>query len=179
MILYENKDEKTLGKSILNFSKKFSKLSKEQAENLKVLNTKSDYLQGQINKLEEERISAIRKNYADFLEPRTPDIEEDESDLLKVYELFCAVSEANTKKGDSRTHLRAQNLQFSSPLCRRADYTHQDRFSYLRLWFLQTVPVTQYIPQIVCDKDGSFYLEFIERELWVPNSLEKEILQLL
>ena len=40
-----------------------------------------------------------------------------------------------------------------------------------------TVADSEYVPEFVRAENGQFYLSFTARELWSPNSLEKEILR--
>lgn len=138
-------------------------------------------LQEEINRREEERTQMLRKRYLDFLEPRTPDIEEDEENLLKAYELFCKVNEITQaiNQDPSKAKARLRSMEIASPLCRRDDYTLGDALIFLRLWFLNREPEAVFVPEFVRDESGSFYLDFTARELWTPGTLEKEILQSL
>ncbi len=138
-------------------------------------------LQEEINRREEERTQMLRKRYQDFLEPPTPDIEEDEENLLKAYELFCKVNEITQtiNQDPSKAKVRLRSMEIASPLCRRDDYTLGDALTFLRLWFLNREPEAAFVPEFVRDESGSFYLDFTARELWTPGTLEKEILQSL
>ena len=138
-------------------------------------------LQEEINRREQERTEMLRKKYQDFLEPPTPDIEEDEENLLKAYELFCKVNEISEtiNKDASKAKARLRSMEISSPLCRRDDYTLGEDMTFLRLWFLQKEPEAAFIPEFVRAENGAFYLDFTARELWTPGTLEKEILQSL
>lgn len=138
-------------------------------------------LQEEINRREQERSEILRKKFMDFLEPRTPDIEEDEENLLKAYELFCKVNEVceTINKDASKAKARLRSMEIASPLCRRDDYTLGDSLTFLRLWFLQKESEAAFVPEFVRAENGQFYLDFTARELWSPGTLEKEILQSL
>ena len=138
-------------------------------------------LQEEINRREEERTQMLRKKYLEFLEPRTPDIEEDEENLLKAYELFCKINEITDtiNQDPSKAKARLRSMEIASPLCRRDDYTLGDAMVFLRLWFLNREPETAFVPEFVRAENGAFYLDFTARELWTPGTLEKEILQSL
>ena len=138
-------------------------------------------LQEEINRREEERTQMLRKRYLDFLEPRTPDIEEDEENLLKAYELFCKVNEISEtiNQDSSKAKARLHSMEIASPLCRRDDYTLGDAMTFLRLWFLNKEPEAAFVPEFIRAENGQFYLSFTARELWNLTSLEKEILQSL
>ena len=175
-------DNKTILQTLQDFSKKFEDFSQrggvrisqpdEETKNLK-------NLQEQINQQEEERITQLTLQFQEFVMPKTQDIEEDEENLTKAYELFCQINELTEKSGDNKTRLKS--LALTSPLCHKAEYTGEgsSRFAFLRLWFLATNPEAKFAPEISADPNGSYSLDFIEVELWHPTSLEKEIMQIL
>lgn len=138
-------------------------------------------LQEEINRRELERSEMLRHKFEGFLEPRTPDIEEDEENLLKAYELFCKVCEISEtiNQDASKAKVRLRSMEIASPLCRRDDYTLGEDMTFLRLWFLQQKPEAESVPEFIRDENGQFYLDFTPRELWTPGTLEKEILQSL
>lgn len=172
-------DKKTISQTLQDFSKKLNEFSERggiiippadsEAQNL-------TRLQNQINQQEEEKMSQLRAQFQEFTEPMTQDIEKDEEDLMKAYELFCQLNELQEKSGDRQTHLKS--LSLTSPLCHKAEYTAEDgnRFAFLRLWFLTTNPEAQFVPEIT-DEAGSFALDFTDIDLWQPSTLEKEIMQ--
>ena len=167
-----------LAQSIAAFSKKFQKLD-DDAVPLEPAPSKEKILQDEINRREQERSEKLRHQYEDFINPRTQDIEQDEEELLKAYELYKKLNEvcvASEKEG-SNTRLRA--MEFTSPLCRKDDYTLGDQMAFLRLWFLQKEPEADAVPEFIRAENGQFYLNFTARELWSPCVLEKEILQSL
>ena len=164
-----------LTQSIAAFSKKFSKLNEEDKDQFEIPVSKSKLLQDEITRREEERKEILRHRFSDFLEPRTQDIEQDEENLIKAYELFCKVTEVCESAAKENSTARLHTLEIISPLCKRDDYTLGDDFAFLRLWFLQKNPVTTVIPEFIRDENGQFFLNFIEKELWKPSSLEKEI----
>ena len=139
-------------------------------------------LQEEINRREQERTEKLRSKFEGFLEPRTPDIEEDEANLLKAYELFCKVNElceAAASDKEEKGKARLRTMEIASPLCRRDDYTLGEDMAFLRLWFLQQKPDAAFVPDFIRAENGQFYLDFTARELWTPGTLEKEILQSL
>lgn len=142
-----------------------------------ILNDKM--LQDEINRREQERTENLRHQFQDFLEPRTPDVEEDEENLIKAYELFCKLNEISEQARNEGTKSRLRSMEMASPLCRRDDYTLGDKIAFLRLWFLKVRPEAAFIPEFTRAENGQFYLEFTARELWSPGTLEKEILQSL
>ena len=163
------------GKAVIDFSKRFSKLSEEAKDEVKLPQSKEKLLQDQINLQEEERAESLRKQYQDFLNPPTKDIEEDEESLVNAYNLFCRISELSAEYEKERL----RSLELVSPICKKTEYTQGQSFAFLRIWFLNTIKDCQYIPQLLQAENGQFYLDFIARELWNPDSLEKELLQYL
>ncbi len=161
-----------------DFSKRFARFAADpQAlEGLKVESPLKS-LQEQINQRESERALVLRRQFLEYVSPMTSDIEDDEEALLKAYKLYCQLVELNESAGDTGTHLR--DLSITSPLCRKSEYTGSgdSRFCYLRLWFAATNPDALYMPVMEQDSNGNWYLGFVEKELWKPSLLEKEVMQ--
>ena len=137
-------------------------------------------LQMHINQQEEEKRAMLRSQFQEYVLPKTQDIEKDEEDLQKAYELFCQLKSLNEQSGDRQTHLKS--LALTSPLCHKAEYSGgeiqgNNRFAFLRLWFLAAKPDAEFVPEIIVEEDGRAALEFTELELWQPTSFEKEIMQ--
>ena len=162
------------------FSQKLSAFTEGADVRVNAAPSATDKLQEQINIQEAERTTLLRARLAEYIAPLTQDIEEDEENLLKAYKLYCQANELNQTAGDRTTHLR--NLTLTSPLCQKAEYTSDspnNRFAYLRLWFLATNPDAFFVPEIIPSPAGAgFLLDFIDVDLWKPTLLEKEIMQL-
>ena len=172
-------EKRNLAQSVAAFSKKFAKLNDEDKKLQEPPVSKEKLLQEEINRRESEREEELRKRFCDYMEPRTQDIEEDEENLLKAYELFCKVKEINEAAAKENSTARLHSLEITSPLCKRDDYTLGDNMAFLRLWFLQKNPDATVVPEFIRDEHGQFYLDFIDKELWAPSSLEKEVLRIL
>ena len=168
-------EKRNLAQAVAAFSKKFSKLNDDDKEEQQPPLSKEKLLQDQINQRESEREEELRRRFSDFLEPRTQDIEEDEENLLQAYELFCKLNEVCETTAKEKSTARLRSFEITSPLCKRDDYTLGDNMAFLRLWFLQKNPDATVVPEFVRDENGQFFLNFIEKELWKPSSLEKEI----
>ena len=114
------------------------------------------------------------------MNPVTQEIEQDEGNLIKAYDLYCKLLEACDSVGDSGTALK--DFSLTSPLCKRVEYTSGDRFLYLRLWFLQVTPDAKFVPEITAVPGGavpSYVLTFIDKDMWQPSIAEKEIMQVI
>ena len=172
-------DTKSVSQALADFSEKFTRFAADPqaVEELKV-ESPLKTLQDQINERETERVSLLRRQFLEYACPMTSDIEEDEEALLKAYKLYCMLVEANEAAGDTTTHLR--DFSITSPLCRKNEYTGTDgRFVFLRLWFAATNPDALFMPVMEQDSNGSWYLTFVEKELWKPTLFEKEIMQVV
>ena len=172
-------EKRNLAQSIAAFSKKFSKLSDEDKELQEAPVSKEKLLQEEINLRESEREEELRRRFSDFMEPRTQDIEEDEKNLLQAYELFCKLNEVCETAAKENSTARLRSFEITSPLCKRDDYTLGDSMAFLKLWFLQKNPDATVVPEFTRAENGLFYIDFTARELWSPNSLEKEVLRIL
>ena len=172
-------DTKSVSQALADFSEKFTRFAADPqaVEELKV-ESPLKTLQDQINERETERVSLLRRQFLEYACPMTSDIEKDEEDLLKAYKFYCMLVEANEAAGDTTTHLR--DFSLISPLCRKSEYTDTDgRFVFLRLWFAATNPDALFMPVMEQDSNGSWYLTFVEKELWKPTLFEKEIMQVV
>lgn len=172
-------EKRNLAQAVAAFSKKFSKLNDDDKEEQQPPLSKEKLLQDQINQRESEREEELRHRFSDFMEPRTQDIEQDEENLLQAYQLFCKLQDLCEAAKQEKSTARLHSLKIESPLCKRDDYTLGENMAFLRLWFLQTNPDANVVPEFIRDENGLFYLEFTDKELWTPNSLEKEITTLI
>ncbi len=172
-------EKRNLAQTVAAFSKKFSKLSDEDKELQEPPVSKEKLLQEEINLRETEREEELRRRFSDFMEPRTQDIEEDEKNLLQAYELFCKLNEVCETAAKENSTARLRSFEITSPLCKRDDYTLGDSMAFLKLWFLQKNPDATVVPEFTRAENGLFYIDFTDRELWSPNSLEKEVLRIL
>ena len=168
-------EKRNLAQSVAAFSKKFSRLNDEDKKLQQPPVSKEKLLQEEINRRESERTEELRRRFSDFMEPRTQDIEEDEENLMQAYKLFCKLKEVCDAAVKENSTARLHSFEITSPLCKRDDYTLGDNMAFLRLWFLQNNPDATVVPEFTRADNGLFYLEFIDKELWIPSSLEKEI----
>ncbi len=168
-------EKRNLAQSVAAFSKKFAKLNDEDKKLQEPPVSKEKLLQEEINRRESEREEELRRRFSDFMEPRTQDIEQDQENLLQAYRLFCKLKEVCEAESKEKSTARLRSFEITSPLCKRDDYTLGENMAFLRLWFLQANPDATVVPEFTRPENGQFYLEFTDRELWTPNSLEKEI----
>ena len=173
-------EKKSILQTLQDFTQKLEEFSQHNGVRIPQEDSESQKLtrlQNHINQQEEEKRALLRTQFQEFILPKTQDIEKDEEDLMKAYDLFCQVKDLNEKSGDRQTHLKSFAL--TSPLCHKSEYTAEGntRFALLRLWFLTTKNDAQFVPEISEDSNGSVALEFTDLDLWQPTSFEKEIMQ--
>ena len=172
--------KQSVSQALADFTSKFARFSTDPAaaESLKVESPLKS-LQDQINERESERADLLRRQFLEYVSPLTSDIEDDEESLLKAYKLYCQLVELNSTAGDATTHLR--DMTITSPLCRKNEYTSgaENRFCFLRMWFAATNPDALFMPVMEQDSTGNWYLAFIEKDLWKPTLLEREIMQVV
>lgn len=169
---------KSVGGALKNFAAKFSRAKKEGSLDEVKVESELRPVQESVEEYEARRLDAIKKQFDDFMNPVTQEIEQDEENLIKAYELYCKLVEACDTTGDTGTRLRDYSLL--SPLCKKTEYTGGDRFLYLRLWFLKVTPDVKFVPEITAVPGGTvpvYVLTFIDKDMWHPGLAEKEILQ--
>ena len=175
-------DKKSMLQALNDFSQKIKTMSNGGQVTLNPEPSAMKNLQTQINQQEEDRLTSLQTRFSEYLDPVTQDIEKDEEDLLKAYELFVKLVELNKTAGDNSTHLKS--FQLTSPLCRKTEYTAElpsESFSLLRLWFVARNPEAAFVPEIVqtANSPDSFTLDFIDIDMWQQTSFEKEVISLL
>lgn len=168
--------EKKINEVISLFSKKMNRFSKSVDAKRVVKETKESRIKKQIEFYEQERIDFIKKQFLDFQNPITQDIEKDEESLVKAFELYKSLSELNSNLGTKDTFIASKKI--NSPICKKSEYIHKDKFSYLRLWFIKNYTSENFVP-IIVKTDNNFFLEFIHIEEYKYTSVEKEILQVI
>lgn len=174
-------ERKNITLTLAEFSKKIMAFNKGAEVYIRENTSAIKNLQEKIREEEKDRINYLKARFAEYLEPVTKEIEEDEENLIKAYNLFCQINEIMEKMPDHTTHLKS--LLIASPLCHKSEYTSElpsEDFSFLRLWFLVKNPSSNYVPEIVKQDNQaeSYAIDFIDIEMWHQTSLEKEILQM-
>lgn len=163
--------------AISEFSKKLSKF--EESEKSERIESTSDStkLQNEISLSEEERKLFLYNEYKNYDEPITREIEEDEENLLKAYELFKQIEEINLKS--SSENIRIVDNRIFCPICNKTDYIQKNKFVYLKIWFILHKKDSDVVPEISSTLNKKYCLDFIKKEDWKPTSAEKEMLQII
>ena len=170
-----------MAKDIIEAMEKFSKkiVSFKRAENKSfVMNESSEKkLQETINLSEQERVSAIKKEYENFKNPLSREIETDENALLKAFEIFMSLTELKKNSDGEGASLR--NFEIDCSICRKSEYTKPacSKFIFLQSWFYFEKKITEYIPVICLSDKGYCYIDFSDADSCRFNSREKEIWQ--
>ena len=103
-------DKKSMIQSLNDLSQKIKAMSNGAEVRIQSDSSAMKNLQTQINQQEEERLKYLQSRLSDYFEPLTQDIEKDEEDLLKAYNLFCQMMELN--KTAVRIYCRASIRKF-------------------------------------------------------------------
>lgn len=175
-------DKRSMLQTLNDFSLKIKAMADGAEFSMQSGTSDMKKLQSQINQQEEEHLKNLQLRFSEYLNPLTQEIEQDEENLMKAYQLFLKLLELNKTDGDSVTHLKSYLL--ASPLCRKADYTAgipSESFSLLRLWFVVNNPDAAFVPEIVEMENapGTYALNFIDIDMWQQTSFEKEIINMV
>ena len=96
--------------------------------------------------------------------------------IISLFSVLLNCENFFEKYSDGKTHLA--DIKISSPICSKSEYTQKNKFSFLRLWFLQKNADADFVPVIICE-DIKFYLSFIKKDDYEFSVFEKEIMQAL
>ncbi len=162
----ENKRQ--VAQAFRNFTQVFSRSTQAKDNSAPNIDYEDDLLQKKINSREQEYRKAILTSYMRYMNPfrtlgktsrEAAVINEDETNLLKAYNLFKAINEANRKIGDAETFV---NIGFvESPLTKKDAYTSGGDLIYLQCWLIFEQGVRDYIPVI----------EEVEEKMVITNRL--------
>lgn len=162
--------------ALKNFSLKIRKTSGDSNFIRTEIPSKDKILQNQIDSYEKDRILFIKKQYDNFQNPKTSDIEKDEESLVKAFEIFKSLLEIESNKSDNETFLYSKKIV--SPICKKNEYANDKTFSFLKIWFIKKGFSDKYIPSIVKFNE-KYFLEFVNLSDCKFSSFEKEILQVI
>lgn len=161
--------------TMLAFSKQFSKFKNSGREEPVKSETPNHKLQKQIDNFESDRKTRIERQYDSYKNPVSQQIEGDEENLIKAYNLFKGALDLNSASGDERTHL--ESLRVASPLTQKSEYITGSAFCFLRLWFLEAHADATHVP-VVAKHNENYFIEFIPKDEYQFTSMEKEIMQI-
>ncbi len=162
------RDKRQVAQAFRNFSSIFTRSTQAQDDSALNIDRDDELLQKKINSREQEYMRAILSSYAKYMNPyralgknsrEAAVISGDEDNLLRAYNLFKAVNEANRKIGDSETFI---NIGFvESPLTSKQAYTSGGEFIYLQCWLIYEQGARDFIPVI----------EEVEERMVITNRL--------
>lgn len=108
--------------------------------------------------------------------PRAAAVDRDEQNLLKAYELFRAVTEAEAAHKDEQTFLKAAEIV--SPLSQRECYAEGGQLVYLAAWLYFEQNRRDYVPFFPQRQTGR-PLTFVRAEDFRPEARDREILEII
>ncbi|MBE6354795.1 hypothetical protein [Treponema sp.] len=160
-----------------NFTKKMDSFKHAENKSFAVNESSEKKLQEKINRSEQERVSAIKKEYENFKNPLSREIETDENALLKAFEIFMSLTELKKNSDGEGASLRSFEIDCS--ICRKSEYTRPacSKFIFLQSWFYFEKKVTEYIPVICRSDKGHYFIDFLSADENRFYSREKEIWQ--
>ena len=145
-----------------------------------------DIIQKKMQIRENEFISSVNTSYSKYLNPyrvlgkNAPlaiAIDTDKKNLLKAYNLFKAIKEANISIGDTNTFVKLQDIH--SPLTDRDCYTVGGEFIYLQCWLIFDQNIKDFVPELVkkeSDMQTVYSLEFSPLKTFAFSYQDKEVM---
>lgn len=179
----------TVGQAFDDFAKKFRRSSQFSDGSKPNIIYEDDLVQKKINATEDAFRKTVVSSYAKYLNPfkvygrnsaQAKEISEDEENLVRAYNLFKAVKEANLSYGTDDTFIKTSKI--SSPLTSKNIYTAGGEFLYLQCWLIQARNVRDYIPELVEHEENFqtvYSLEFYPLRSYKFDRRDKEIIAVL
>lgn len=164
-----------IAEAMEKLSKKISLFKKSENKTFVPSESKEKKLEKLIKINQAEKIEAIKKEYLNFKNPLSKEIENDREALLKAFEIFKSVSEIKKNTKSNESYLKS--FQIDSSVCHKSEYTKEacSKFIFLQCWFYFEKNIKEYLPVIKKDKDSFTSIDFIEKEEVSFSSREKEI----
>ncbi len=168
------------------FAKKFLKSSQYNDNSKPNIVYEDDIIQRKINAKEDDYKALIISSYSKYLNPfrvlgkNSPlaqAIDTDEKNLLKAYNLFKAVHDANLSIGDTNTFVKIPDIH--SPLTNRDCYTSGGEFIYLQCWLMFAQNIKDFIPELVAVEENfqtHYVLQFSQTKNYGWSFQDKEVL---
>ena len=168
------------------FSRKLSR-STQLLDNADIdLRRDDDMLQRKVDEKDKDYRKAIVTAYSRFMNPfgtlgkmsrEASEINEDEQNLLKAYNLFKTVKKANEEIGDGSTFIKFGGIK--TPLTDKLRYTTGGDFIYLQCWLIYEQGVHDYVPCISEREERleTFYtLDFVPTRSYDFGWQDREVL---
>ena len=146
----------------------------------------NDIIQKKIQIREQDYNASIVAEYSKYLNPyktlgkNSPiaaSIDCDEQNLLRAYNLFKAVREANSSIGDINTFIKLTDIH--SPLTSKDCYTTGGQFIYLQCWLIFAQNIKDFVPELVSQEENMqtvFTLQFSPFKTFAFSYQDKEVM---
>ena len=169
-----------------SFSEKFFRSAQYLDGSVLDLQREDDLLQKKVYEKEKDYKKSIITAYSRFMNPfralgkksrEAQEISEDEENLLKAYNLFKTVKNANAEIGDGSTFISVSEIK--SPLTEKLRYTSGGDFIYLQCWLIYEQGIRDYVPCIEEKEEhlGTFYtLDFVPFRSFNFSWQEREVI---
>lgn len=181
-----NKIRPKVAMAFNTFSRKLSR-STQLLDNADIdLCREDDLLQKKIDERDKDYRKAIVTAYSRFMNPfrvlgktsrEALEINEDEQNLLRAYNLFRAVKKADKEIGNASTFIQLEGIK--SPLTEKMRYTTGGDLIYLQCWLIYEQGVRDYVPCLVEVEERleTYYrLEFVPTKSYDFNWQDREVI---
>jgi hypothetical protein len=171
------------------FSKKLSRSSQaSDGEKLSVFHEDA-VLQKKVSLADESYRLSVISAYKKYMNPykalgknsaEAKALAVDEENLLKAYNVFKAVLEANKTQGDGETFVELSEVK--SPLTAKPCYTDGGQFIYMQCWLIFEQGIKDYIPELVLKNQGvdsTWHLEFTPLKTYRFDYQDKEVMAII
>lgn len=181
----EKDGRKSAAQAFSDFTKVFKRSVQSKDNSKPNIVYEDEILQKKINAREQDFNLAVLASYKKYLNPfrtfgktqQAETIDNDEKNLLKAYNLFKAVRDANASIGDMNTFADIKYIH--SPLTQRDCYTSGGEFIYLQCWLMFAQNITDYVPNFVEFEENYstvYKLEFVPQKNYTFAFDDKEVM---
>lgn len=175
-------EKKSPLKIIDEFNEKINRIKK--SENYSISNStensknKNQILKNKIQEISEKQNNEILKIYKSYVNPVSKEIENDEEEILELYEKYKILknekSEINNENQISKNY-----IFFESNISKKENYTLKNDFIILCAWFKYEKQILDYAPILIKNKNGFYRLTFIPENTKSYTIQEKQILKVV
>ncbi len=173
-------------KVIKKFSDKFSKFKNAEEKSRNETMPQNKKIQRLITENEERFVHNIIATYKLYKSPfdvlgknssRAVEIDRDQQNLVKIYELYKQIFFVSKEKSDEDTFV--VNIDFQTPLATKYNYTEGLQFIYLYAWLIYEKNMNDFVPYFEKNEHNFFKLKFMPLEEYEFNIQEKQILEVI
>ena len=168
---------KNLSQAFEKFTDKFSRYKSAEEKDKSFLKPVStdQKLQQHIIQEENDKLEKLKAVLEQYRNPVSKEIEEDETALLKAWELYKKIREAENSVKDEKTFLK--EFKIHSPVACKSEYTTGIKLAYLQWWFIQTHGEEKVVP-VIKEERNFFYIDFEDAQTFHFTGILRQALSL-